>query len=394
MKKNLAIVTDQLTGGIGGAESILFSLYEIFPEAPTYTTVYNKDIMPEEFRHREVFTSLIQNLPFAKRFYKSYFPLMPFAVEFLDLQNYDIVFSSHHSVAKGIIPRPDAVHICYCHSPARYIWDLFWFYSKSKKFTRLKKILTSIIFQYMRVWDATSANRVDYFLANSRYTAARIKKFYNRNSEILHPPVNTEKFNHEDTYDYYLMIGRLVSYKGYELAIEAFNETGKKLVIIGDGVEFSSLKAKAGKNVFMTGRINDRELVKYMNNCRGLVFPGKEDFGIVMAEAQAAGKPVIAYKAGGALDIVLDMETGVFFKEQTADSLNAAIRRTESVKWDHRHIKNYSKKFDKRIFTGRITEIIENAEFLDEALIRAETSSSRYINGFRDVLNEQILVNS
>ncbi|MFH0703168.1 MAG: glycosyltransferase [bacterium] len=362
---NLAIVLDQLSGAIGGAESILFAVYELFPDAPTYTTILNPSIMPEKYKNKEIYTTLIQNLPFSQKMYKAYFPLMPVAIEHLNLQEYDVIFSSHHCVAKGIIPRPDAVHICYCHAPARYIWDLFWTYSNLNNFGRIKKAIISVLSHYIRIWDVISSNRVDYFLANSKYTAARIKKFYNRESEILYPPVDTNRFNYESSDDYCLMVGRLVAYKGFELAIDAFNESKEKFIIIGDGVEFKKLRAKAGPNIIMPGKVSNEELVKYMNNCKAFIFPGKEDFGIVMAEAQAAGKPVIALKAGGALDIVIDNETGILFEEQTVSALNKAILKAKSINWNYKEIANHSNKFDKEIFINRLKYIIENAKLFE-----------------------------
>ena len=362
LKRKLAIVSDQLANGIGGAESILFSLYDLFPDISTYITVFNPSIIPSKYKDKKINTTLIQNLPFSKKIYKAYFPLMPFAIEHLNLQEYDVILSSHHCVAKGIIPNPEAVHICYCHSPARYMWDLYWTYSDLNKFGTLKSLLISAILNYIRMWDVTSSNRVDHFLANSKYTALRIKKFYNKDSEILYPPVDTNKFSYESTDDYYLMVGRLVAYKGFELAIDAFNESGKKLVIVGEGAEFNKLKVKAGKNITMTGRVSDQELIKYMNNCKGFIFPGKEDFGIVMAEAQSAGKPVIAFNAGGARDIVIDNETGVLFDEQTFTSLNQAIIKSECINWEPNYITEHAKKFDQQGFKHRLKYIIENAE--------------------------------
>lgn len=361
-EKKIAFVLDQLAGGIGGAESIFFTAYKLFPESSIYTTVLNKNIIPDEFKDININTSWIQNLPFSKRLYKYYFPLMPFAVEFMDIQEYDIVFSSHHCVAKGVIPRPDAVHICYCHSPARYIWDLFWTYSDLCRFNPYKAMISSIISSYLRVWDVACSNRVDYFLANSQYTQARIRKFYNRDAEVLFPPVDTQKFKHNEYKDYYLMAGRLVAYKGYELAINAFNESGRQLVIIGDGSEFNRLKKLAGPNISMTGRVSEETLINYMNNCKGFIFPGKEDFGIVMAEAQGAGKPVIAFKAGGALDILEEDATGVFFDELSIKALNRAISKSELIDWNPKYITNHSRKFDKQKFIERFKYIIDNAE--------------------------------
>lgn len=360
-KKKIAIVSDQISGGIGGAESITFSAARMYPNADIYATVVDENILPKDILQREIKTTFIQNFPFSKKLYKIYLPLMPAAVEYLDLQEYDIIFSSHHCAAKGIIPRPDAVHICYCHSPARYIWDLFWTYHNLNGVNNSLSFLNSFICNYLRIWDVSSSARVDYFLANSSYTASRIKKFYNRDCEILYPPVDTDKFSHEGYDDYYLMASRLVSYKRFDLAIEAFNQNGKNLVIIGDGTEFEKYKKMVKPNVKMLGKVSNEELAKYMNRCKGFIFPGKEDFGIVMAEAQAAGKPVIAFKGGGATDIVIDGETGILFKEQSIESLNNAVKICEKKEWDNNFINSNAKRFDKKIFNQRLKQIIEDS---------------------------------
>ncbi len=360
--QKIAIISDQLAGGIGGAESITFSALDLFSRADFYTTVYDPDIIPEKYSNLKINTTFIQNLPFAIKKYKAYFPLMPLAVEYLNMQKYDVIFSSHHSVVKSVISKPEAVHICYCHSPARYIWDLFWAYSDLNGFNPFTKFIFAGICQYLRMQDVTSAQRVDHFLANSNYTAMRIKKFYGRDSEVLFPPVDTGRFRHESSEDYYFMLGRLVAYKGFELAVDAFNESGRKLVIAGKGPEYEKLRKKAKPNISMPGKVSDNELVKYMNNCKGFIFPGKEDFGIVMAEAQSAGKPVIAFKGGGALDIVVDDQTGILFDEQTATSLNKAVALADQKTWDHGFIMNNAKRFDKNHFVDRLAYVLKNAK--------------------------------
>jgi glycosyltransferase involved in cell wall biosynthesis len=359
--QKLAIISDQLAGGIGGAEFVAFTLMDLYPHSDIYTTVYNKHIIPAPYNQRNVYTTYIQNLPWANKFYKAYFPLMPFAVEFLNMQEYDVILSLNHSVAKGIIPRPDAHHICYCYSPARYIWDMFWVYSDLNRFNIVQKIFISAVSNYIRTWDAVSSNRVDTFVAISRFVARRIKKYYNRDSLIIYPPVNTNNFHFEENQDYYLMAGRLVAYKGFELAVEAFNQNGKRLIIVGDGAEYKKLKAMAGKNIEMPGRVSQTDLIKYFSRCKGFLFPGKEDFGIVMAEAQAAGKPVIAFDGGGAKDIIIDKETGILFKHQTTTDLNAAIELSEKTKWDHEYINTHATKFDISMFKAKMTELIDSA---------------------------------
>ncbi len=361
-KPNLALVSDKLAGAIGGAESILYSAHELYPKAPIYTTAIDWQIIPEAYRQADYRTTFIQNLPFFERLYKLYFPLMPLAHEMLDLQAYDVIFSSHYSVAKSIIPRPDAVHICYCHSPARYLWDMFWTYSNLNGMTGFQSYMMGLIAQYLRLLDVTSANRVDYFLANSRYTAQRIKKFYNRDAEILYPPVKTDRFHDEGSQDFYLMAGRLVAYKGYELAVQAFNASGKPLVIIGDGPLLKKLKAMAKSNVIFLGRVSDETLAEYMNHCRAFLLPGKEDFGIVMAEAQSAGKPVIALKAGGALDIVKDGETGILFETFSPQALNQAIEHSEDIVWSPMRIAEHAQQFDVSNFKTRLNDLLGNAQ--------------------------------
>lgn len=363
--KKIAIVTDQLAGGIGGAESITFAAAEMLPQADIYTTVCDPKILPENIKQRKVNTSFLQRWPFSTKLYKAYLPLMPTAIEYLNLQEYDFIFSSHHCVAKGVIPRPDAVHICYCHSPARYIWDMFWMYSDLNGFSRYKRGFSFFLTNYLRIWDVTSANRVNHFIANSSYTAARIAKFYNRRSRVIYPPVETKKFTNKESEDFYLMAGRLVAYKRFDLAVEAFNASGKRLVIIGDGVEYENLKKMAKSNVTFLGKVPFSQLVDYMSRCKGFIFPGKEDFGIVMAEAQAAGKPVIAFRGGGALDILLEDETGVLFEEQTTKSLNDAVNRAEAIDWDNKLISRHAKKFDKQRFMDKLDFLFKNAHHLE-----------------------------
>jgi glycosyltransferase involved in cell wall biosynthesis len=271
-------------------------------------------------------------------------------------------------VAKGVIPRPDATHICYCHSPARYIWDLFWTYAELSNFNTAQKMMVGAISQYLRMWDVTSNHRVTKFLANSAYTAQRIKLYYGRDADILHPPVRTTKFHNGEAEDFYLMLGRIVAYKGFGLAVDAFNESGKKLVIIGDGPDKEELVAKAKSNITFLGRAPDDVMMDQMARCKGFVFPGKEDFGIVMVEAQSAGKPVIALGQGGALDIVRPDETGVLFNEPTIEELNAAIAKNDGMTWDQQAIQDHAEQFNEDLFKQKLHTYIEHGE-MDGALI-------------------------
>ena len=363
-KNKLALVSDRILDGLGGAESVLFAAHDLYPDASAYITVYDRNILPQEYKDIAFKATLIQSLPLSinLKAYKAYFPLLPIAIEALNMQEYDVIFSIHHCVAKGIIPRPDAIHICYCFSPARYIWDLLWTYSNLNRFGYMKQLLTVVLTHYMRLWDVSCSNRISHYFTCSKYVAQRIKMYYNREAEILYPPVDTNKFNYEESGDYYLMVGRLCAYKGFELAIDAFNESGKKLIIIGNGPEFNKLKSKINSNIDMLGRVPDDVLIKYMNNCKAFIYSGKEDFGIVMAEAQSAGKPVIALGAGGAIDIVMDNETGLLFDKPKVESLNNAVKQSELVDWDYKYIADYSKKFDKQLFMTKLKDILENAD--------------------------------
>lgn len=362
--KRMAILSDQLAGGIGGAESILFAAMDLRPDADVYTTVQRPGLVPEPYGSKIQRTTWIQNLPKAPDLYKAYLPLMPLAVEMLNLQEYDQLFTSHHSVIKGIIPRPDAYHACYCHSPARYLWDLFWTYSNLNGFGAIKQVMVAAVSQYMRLWDVTSANRVDLFIANSTITAKRIKKFYQRESHIIYPPVDTHRFRHAGTEDYYLMVGRLVAYKGFELAIDVFNELKQPLVIIGGGPEYEKLKAKAGPTVKLLGKVDNATLEHHMNHCKGFIYPGKEDFGIVMVEAQSAGKPVIALNAGGAQDIVIPGETGLLADTPSVVAFADAVRQANAMTWDHAAIAQHAQKYDVTLFKQQLAQVFEQQPVL------------------------------
>lgn len=355
---NIAILSD-ISAAFGGAESILVTALELYPHADFFTPIFKENVIPEHyFAHRKVITTFLQNLPLSEKLYKIYLPIMPLAIELLNIQSYDVIFSSHHSMIKGVIPRPDAWHICYCHSPARYLWDQFWTYSSMNRLDPFTSFLAGAFSQYLRMWDTSAANRVDVFLANSSFTAKRIQKFYNRKAHILFPPVDTHKFQPEPDEDYYLMAGRIVAYKGFELAIDVFNMNGKQLKIIGQGPKFDSLKRKAGPNIEFMGRVDDNTLIRTMNRCKGFIFPGKEDFGIVMAEAQAAGKPVIALKAGGALDIVRPGETGILASEYRVETFIKAIAEADKMSWNQRAIKEHAEQFNQLRFRNELQTIL------------------------------------
>lgn len=312
-----------------GGEKVLEAICALYPDADIFTHVYDESRISPIIRRHKVLTTFVQKLPFAKRWYKYYLPFMPFAIEALDLTGYDLVISSESGPAKGIVVRPDAVHICYCHTPMRYIWDHSATYKRNAGV--ITRFVMTLCMPFLRVWDFASASRVDLFVANSEFIARRIRKYYRRDSVVIPPPVAVDRFLLSRANDgYYLAYGQLVSYKRFELAVAACNRLGKRLIVAGAGEEFESLKKMAGPSVEMRGRCSDDELIDLVRNCRALLFPGEEDFGIVPVEAMACGKPVIAYKAGGACETVVEGETGLFFEAQTVDSLAAAIEEFES----------------------------------------------------------------
>ncbi len=349
-----------------GGEKVVEALLDLYPQADIYTHVYDPASVSEKIQQRVVATTFIQNLPWAKKYYQSYLPLMPIALEQLDLRDYDLILSSESGPAKGVMTSPDALHICYCHSPMRYLWDMYHDYRE--KTSWLKRLLMPLLSHYLRLWDLATASRVDYFVANSTFVQKRIKKFYRRKSEVIYPPVNVEEFYlAEKVGSFYLMVGQLVSYKNTRLAVEAFNENGKSLVIIGSGEELEMLKGIAADNVSLLG-YQDFETIKYhYAHCKALIFPGVEDFGMVPVEAMASGRPVIALGKGGALDTVIDGVTGVLFKKPSVLCLNSAIEQFEQqyTKFNPQKIQNHAIQFDHSVFINRINTMVKNRNFVN-----------------------------
>lgn len=352
----IAIVHDWLTN-MGGAEQVVINFKEIYKEAPIYTTFYNPDKLDGKLKNIEVKTSYLQKKKMVEN-HKKYFPLMPMAFEKFDLNEYDVVLSSSSSCAKGVLTKPGSVHICYCHTPMRYAWEKRDEYTEGMG--KLKKKLVEILCHYMRIWDVASSNRVDYFIANSTEVQKRIKKHYKRDSVVINPPVRCNMFNISETDgDYYLVLSRLVGYKRFDLAVQACSELGKKLVVIGEGPEKEKLEKLSNENVTFLGRQPDAVVKKYMSECKALLFPGEEDFGIVPVEAQSCGRPVIAYGKGGVLDSVIDGKTGVFFKKQTVESLKEAINKFETMKFDKEEIRKHALEFDESVFQEKIRKFVE-----------------------------------
>ena len=333
----VAIVCDWLVT-IGGAEKVLTHILQCFPEANLFAVVDFIDPDKRDFLlQKKAKTTFIQKLPFAQKRYRSYLPLMPLAIEQLDLSGYDLIISSSHAVAKGVITGPDQLHISYVHTPMRYAWDLQHQYLKE---TGLDKkplgILARYLLHKLRLWDLRSANGVDYFIANSHYIAKRIAKTYRRQAEVIYPPIDTAQFtpsHHKE--NYYFTASRLVPYKKIDLIVESFaSMPDKKLIVIGDGPDFPKIKAKAPANVEMLGYQANDVLTRYMQNAKAFIFAAEEDFGILPLEAQSTGTPVIAFGKGGALETVRDLShekpTGLFFSEQTKDAICASVKSFEA----------------------------------------------------------------
>jgi len=343
-----------------GGEKVVSALLDLFPQADIFTHVYDPGAVSEKFAGHRITTTFIQKLPFAKSLYKSYLPLMPLALEQLDLRGYDLVISSESGPAKGVLTSPDCLHICYCHTPMRYLWDMYQEYKKGAG--PLKRLLMVPLIHYLRMWDVTTAQRVDCFVANSNHVARRIKKNYRRESTVIYPPVAVDDFyTSSQPEDFYLMVGQLVNYKRADMAVRAFNCTGKRLVVIGDGEQFRLLQRIAGPNVTVMGRQPFSVIRDHYAKCRALIFPGEEDFGIVPVEAMASGRPVIAYGKGGVLETVVEGETGLFFKEQTEETLNAAVDRFEKMEsfFSPERCKKQAAKFTVGRFNAALMELIK-----------------------------------
>jgi len=314
-----------------GGERVLESLCRMFPDADIYTHVVDRSNISRLLASHRITETFIGRLPFAKRWYQKYLPLMPWALEALDLTDYDLIISSEAGPAKGIVPPPDGIHIAYVHSPTRYIWDKYYVYRGAAG--RLTRLVMLPIAHWLRIWDTASAARVDHVLANSTFVAQRVTKYWRRDAEVVFPPVAVEEFQPaavEDLEGYYLWAGELVSYKRPDIAVEAFRRNGRRLIVIGNGSERARLERNATPNITFIGKVGFAELKRYMARCQALIFPGDEDFGIIPVEVQASGRPVIAYGRGGILDTVIDGQTGILYREPGAEGLVAAIERFEA----------------------------------------------------------------
>ncbi len=348
-----------------GGEAVVSSIISAFPEADLFVHVCDEALVLETLGPTfkgKVHTTFIAKLPGAKKHYQKYLPFMPLALEQLDLTAYDLVISSESGPAKGVITRPDALHVCYCHSPMRYVWDMY--YSYLQRSGRLIKLLFPLIAHRLRIWDLASASRVDVFIANSTFVAKRIKKFYRRESTVIFPPVNVADFDcTQPRGDFYLCLGQLVTYKRADLVVDVFNQLNLPLVVIGEGELYDDLIKRAGPNIKLLGRQSFESVKDQLQRCKALVFPGLEDFGIVPVEAMAAGAPVIAYGKGGALDTVIHGETGILFDEQSHECLAQAVMALENgnYQFSPAKLREHAMKFEKPVFLNQFKALIKNA---------------------------------
>ena len=343
-----------------GGEKVLEALCQIFPQADIYTLVFDPSEISESIRQHRITTSWIQKLPWAKKYYTQYLPFFPFAIEQFDLSGYDLVISSEAGVSKGVLTRPETCHICYCHTPMRYAWSAYHVYLQAVH-SPFRRRLIPFVMNYLRLWDWVSSSRVDYYIANSQNVANRIRKYYRREAPVIYPPVATTDFGQAGAIeDYYLAVGQLVPYKRFDLAVDAFNQLGRPLLIVGDGPEYSRLQRKAGKNIKLLRRTSDEKLKECLSGGRALIFPGEEDFGMIAVEAHACGRPVIALARGGALEIVIPELNGIFFAEETASSLAEAVVRFESIeaKFQPRIIQETARPFREARFEREIRNFI------------------------------------
>ena len=361
----IAFVHDWLTT-YAGAETVLEAALELFPGAPVYTLLYR----PEAFQNTRisehpVTTSFIERLPKSQTGYRNYLALMPLAVEQFDLGESEVVFSSSHAVAKGVLTRADQLHISYIHTPIRYAWDLYFQYLKTSNLERgLKSWLARLVLHYLRLWDAASAHRVDLYVANSRYVARRIAKVYRRKARVIYPPVDVDRFRPKiQREDCYLTVSRFVPYKRVDLIVQAFSELGRPLVVIGDGPERPKIERLAAPNVRLLGYQPDAVVKDYMERCKAFVFAAEEDFGITPVEAQAAGAPVIAYGKGGVVETVLPGRTGILFHEQTVPALKQAVKDFEAQKdrFSIEALRENALRFSKPRFQREVQELIDRA---------------------------------
>jgi glycosyltransferase involved in cell wall biosynthesis len=358
----LALVHDYLNQ-YGGAERVLEELHALWPAAPIYTSIYAPDLMPPAYRQWDIRTSFMQRLPGVARHHQKYLLAYPLAFESFQLTGYDVVLSNSSAWCKGVLTPPETLHVCYCLTPMRWAWSYREYVDRERIGGPVRRVLPLAI-HYLRLWDVASAQRVDRFVAISRAVAARIRKYYRREADVIYPPVAVDRFTPRPAPDdppFYLIVARLVPYKRVDLAVEAFNRLGWRLKIVGDGRDRAALQARAGPNIEFLGRLPDAAVRDLMARCQAFLFPGLEDFGIAPVEAQAAGRPVVAYAGGGALDTVRDGETGVLFAPQTAEALAEAVRRCADLRFEPEALRAHAEQFSAASFRAQLSAYVARA---------------------------------
>jgi glycosyltransferase involved in cell wall biosynthesis len=373
----VAVVHDYFTQH-GGAENVAGELYNLVPEADMFATVALDKYVPASIPREKLQTSWMQNLPRIADLYRLYFPLYPLGIQSLDLSPYDLVISSSSGYGKGVRTRSDALHICYCHTPMRWIWR-YHDYVRREKLAVSKRLLLPMALKGLKAWDIDAARQPDQYVANSRVVAQRIRDCYGREAIVIPPPIDASRFvlqPHQQ--DYYLVLARLVSYKRIDLAISACNLLGKRLFVIGGGPESDKLRALAGPTVTILGHVSDAEAARYASECRALLFPGEEDFGMAPLELAAAGRPTIAYRAGGALETIIEGTTGIFFDKQDVSTVAEAIRRFETMSWNPHTLRAHALRFDIGQFRRRCYDLLASLGFpvgveATEGIRRAES---------------------
>ncbi|MFA5135590.1 MAG: glycosyltransferase [Patescibacteria group bacterium] len=357
----VALVHDHLNQ-LGGAERVLKAFCELYQDAPVHTLIYDAATTQHIFDGTKVIQSYIARFPFARRKFRWYLPMMVAATESYELGKYDVVLSDSSGLAKGVITSPKTLHICYCHTPTRYLWS-----DHNEIIDKLERRwivgrMSQMYRSYLRIWDRLAADRVDHFIANSQFVARRIKKYYNKESTVINPPVDTSKFSISSSVEnYFLIISRLRPYKKVDVAIQAFNKLGLPLYVIGKGEDHGRLKSMAGPHIKFLGFVSDNEISKYLSHCRAFIHPQEEDFGITSVEAMASGRPVIAYGAGGALETVVPGKTGVLFDEQSWEALADTVIHFNADDYSPEEIRSHADKFSVSQFKRRIGAFVEKS---------------------------------
>lgn len=373
----VAIVHDYMNQ-MGGAERVVAVFHKMFPEAPIYTTIVDRNKLLSEFEDADIRTTWMQRIPGILSKFKLFFWLYPFAVRTMNVKGYDLILSSSSAYAKGVRKGTQGIHVCYCHAPMRFAWD-FETYMDSVKVPSIVKRMAKWFTYPLQSWDKKNSKQVDYLIANSSIVKKRIKTWYGMNASIIFPPVEISRFDisEEKPGDYFLIVSRLVSYKRIDLAVEACTRLGQRLLVVGDGPDRQRLEQLAGETVTFLGRKSDEEVVRYMQHCKALIFPGIEDFGITPLEVNACGRPILAYHEGGALDTVVAEKTGLFFEEQTVDSLSKIIKRFDHYEWNPEQIRQHAEKFSEHLFIERLQSSIDGllrAKKIDAKLTEVEGS--------------------